>query len=317
MSGRLFAILLVSVGIVIAFAGFPFIPKPVNLNYTERVGLIEATEVHLSAKISERIKEIPFNEGDFVPQGAAVVQLHVDELEVEAARAEADILRAEADILTAKAVFEKEQASLSDAKRNLGRVSKLFRDGLISTAKLDAAKTQLDLAAADLNVAAARIRSAKAELKQRHAHLRLFQVRMKEGTIYAPIAGRVTLKAYEAGEMVSPGRTILSLIDPDSLWARIDLEEGEIGKIHLGGRAEILIGFDPGDVITGKIIEIGTTGSFATQRDTTRGRQDIKTFRVKVGLVSSKGFLKPGMTVKVRFYFERNQRETPSAGLQG
>jgi len=77
MSGRLFAIVLISVGLVVSFSGFPFLEKPLHLDYIERVGVIEATEVHLSAKISGRIKAIPFNEGDLVPLNAEVVRLHM------------------------------------------------------------------------------------------------------------------------------------------------------------------------------------------------------------------------------------------------
>lgn len=304
MKGRLFAVLFISVGVVVAFAGFPFIKRPDNRDYVERVGVIEATEVHLSSKIAERIESIPFNEGDLIPLGTPVIRLHLEEMEAEAAQAAANIRRGETDILTAKAVLGKARASLADAKRNLDRISKLYDDGLLSTAKLDEAQTEFDLAEAEVNVAKAQIDSAEAELNQRHAHLRLFEVRLKEGVIYAPIPGLVTLKAYEAGEMVSPGTTIMTLIDPSSLWARVDLEEGEVGKIRLESRVDLFIDFGPEVPFSGKLIEIGTTGAFATQRDTTRGRQDIKTFRVKIGIPSPKGILKPGMTVKARIYYE-------------
>ncbi|HLG21964.1 MAG TPA: hypothetical protein VI382_04055, partial [Candidatus Manganitrophaceae bacterium] len=50
-------------------------------------------------------------------------------------------------------------------------------------------------------------------------------------------------------------------------------------------------------------IEVGTEGGFATQRDVTRGKQDIKTFRIKVRVLSPEGILKPGMTARARIYF--------------
>ncbi|MFQ5543319.1 MAG: HlyD family secretion protein [Nitrospiria bacterium] len=304
LTGRLFAILFISVGIVFSFAGYPFFKNPVPLDYIERVGVIEATEVHLSSKISERVVALPFDQGALVPLGAAVIRLQVDELAAEITRAEADIQRAEANVLTTKAALEKNIAILKEAVRDDHRVGQLYRDKLASTAKRDAARTKLDLARAEIKVAEALITTAEASLKQRHAHLRLYQVRMKEGVIHAPISGIVTLKAYEVGEMVSPGITIVSLIDPTSIWARIDLEEGEVAKIRLGNRAEVFIDTATGKPFTGKVTEIGTTGGFATQRDTTRGRQDIKTFRIKVGLASPKGHLKPGMTVRVRLFFD-------------
>jgi HlyD family secretion protein len=55
----------------------------------------------------------------------------------------------------------------------------------------------------------------------------------------------------------------------------------------------------PGKTFQGKITEIGRYAEFATQRDVIRGRQDIKTFRVKVRVDDPERLLKPGMTVEV------------------
>jgi HlyD family secretion protein len=315
MNTRLFFIMLVSVGVVVSFSGFPFLEKQITLDYIERVGVIEATEVHISSKISGRIQSIPFNEGDLVPLNAEVIRLHMEELEAEIAQAAANVLRGEADILTAQAILEKEKAVLKDSQRNLKRVMALHRDGLMSTAKLEKAETEFALSEAELAVARARIHSAKAELHQRQAHLHLYEVRLKEGRLHAPIQGRVTLKAHEAGEMVSPGMTVITLIDPLSIWARVDLEEGELGNIRIGSRAELRASGQSAS-FPARVVEIGTAGAFATQRDTTRGRQDIKTFRVKMALATPEGFLKPGMTVNTRIYFDSNSASDSDKGLK-
>ncbi|MDD5270965.1 MAG: secretion protein HlyD, partial [Candidatus Omnitrophica bacterium] len=52
---------------------------------------------------------------------------------------------------------------------------------------------------------------------------------------------------------------------------------------------------------TGRVTEINSEGEFATQRDVKRGRQDIKTFRVKVRIDEPKGLLKQGMTATATF----------------
>jgi len=311
VKGRLFAILFVTLGLVLAFSGLPFIDRSKDLGYVERLGVIEATEVHLSAKVAERIAAIPFQEGDVVPLGAPVVQLHRAELEAEAAQAETEVRQAESEIVTAEAVHAKALAALAETRRNLDRRSKLHRDRLIATAELEEAQTQFDLAAAEVDVAKARIGSTEARLAQAQAHLHLFRVRIEERTLIAPITGVVTLKAYEAGEMAAPGLTLVTLTDLSSLWARIDLEEGEIGKIRLGGTVDLFLSSDRASAVPGKVIEIGTAGDFATQRDTTRGRQDVKTFRVKIRVPPSEGRFKPGMTVAARIYTEGTNGDGP------
>ena len=52
-----------------------------------------------------------------------------------------------------------------------------------------------------------------------------------------------------------------------------------------------------GEVGTGSLKRL--EAEFATQKDMTRGRQDIKTFKVKISVDNSDGILKPGMTVEV------------------
>ena len=58
----------------------------------------------------------------------------------------------------------------------------------------------------------------------------------------------------------------------------------------IGSEAPVTVEAMPGRVFKGKVYEIGRYGEFATQRDVTRGRQDIKTFRVKIKVEDKRGF---------------------------
>lgn len=316
MKTRTVVILFILIMLVLSFAAFPFFKKPGETNGIARVGIIEATEVHLSSKIAERIQALPFEEGDSVPENAAAVRLDPREIAAQVSQAEANVQRGEASLVNSRAQVEKAKASLADAHRNRSRLSSLRQEGLVSDSDWDKAQIRLELAEAELKAAEAEVRSAAAELKQRQANLTLFQIRLKETEIYAPIAGVVTLKAFEVGEMVSPGATILTLVDPASVWARVNLEEGEVGKVRVGGRAEISIDSLPGRSFEARVAEVGAEGGFATQRDVTRGRQDIKTFRVKVRPLSPEGLLKPGMTAKVRIFLDDGESARPSVNAR-
>lgn len=54
-----------------------------------------------------------------------------------------------------------------------------------------------------------------------------------------------------------------------------------------------------GRTFGGRVVEINRYAQFATQTDVTRGRQDIKTFKVRIAVTDQSGYLKPGMTVGV------------------
>jgi multidrug resistance efflux pump len=165
--------------------------------------------------------------------------------------------------------------------------------------KINAARSKKDAAVGQLNAAVAQLNSSKAVLKESEANIAFYRSKLKDMTITTPATGTVIFKAFEKGETVSPGVTILTVVDLNSLYARIDVDETKIGGVVLNGQALVTVEGVPGRVFKGKVSEIGRYAEFATQRDVVRGREDIKTFRVKVRVDDPSGILKPGMTVDV------------------
>ena len=214
-------------------------------------------------------------------------------------------------------------ALAEDAKKNLQRVSGLFKDGLISEREMDSAKTNYDANYAQLDSAMARKRaadaklktsisnikaseaqvsSAKAKMQESQAGLNVLETQLKDTEIISPIDGVIVYKAFETGEVINSGASIYTIHDFKNIWARVDIEETTVGEIRLGNKAVITASALPDKEFNGEVIEIGREGEFATQRDVTRGRSDIRTFRVKVGIQEPNGLLKSGMTVKAKIY---------------
>jgi HlyD family secretion protein len=299
-----------AVTVIFLLAAFPLLRRKGTPDYVETVGMVEATEVNLSSKISERISKLPYREGDTIQADGVAIELDQAEIRADVDHAEANVAQGRAAIETARANIEKAKASVRDAQRSFDRIAQLAKEGLAAQADLDKVTTALDLAQAELKATEAQALSAGADLRQREANLALTKVRLSDTVIRSPITGVVTLKAHEVGEMVAPGGTILTLVDPSDLWVRVDLDETLIAKVRLGAEAEVRVDALPGRRFTGEVIEVGRVGEFATQRDVTRGRQDIKTFRVKVRVPKGDGLLKPGMTATVRI-------QTPTATQGG
>jgi hypothetical protein len=132
-------------------------------------------------------------------------------------------------------------------------------------------------------------------LRQSEATLTYSRAKLAETAVKSPISGVVVFKALEKGETVSPGPTILTFVDVDNLYIRVDLEETIIGSIALNSEASIRTEGAPDRIFKGTVSEIGRYAEFATQKDVSKGRQDIKTFKVKITVSDSGGFLKPGL----------------------
>lgn len=248
----------------------------------------------------------------------AKAEVKVAEANVEAAKA--NIQNAEAEIKSSAADVERAQVRLEEAERELNRADSLLKEEIIakelydrrlsaydsavaelksSKARLDASYSKKDATAAQSNTFISHLNSSKARLKESMANLSFSKARLNDTIISSPITGTLVYKAFEKGEIVSPGTTILTIVDTNNLYARIDVEETSIGLITLDGKAIVRAEGIPDKAFEGIVSEIGRHAEFATQRDVVRGRQDIKTFRVKIKLPEHGGLLKPGMTVLV------------------
>jgi HlyD family secretion protein len=252
---------------------------------------------------------------------AAKANLNVSRANLENARIEVDTVRA--DVQSAEAESNRIDILLNEARKNMDRTSALLKDGLIPEREMDAVKTNFDAINAQLDSAKARKASAESKLKNSIANVKVFDARLssdiakvkeaeaslnlletqlKDTEIISPIEGVVVYKAYEEGEMVNAGASVYTIHDFKDIWVRVDIEETMIGRIKLGSRAAVTAPSIPDKEFKGDVIEIGREGEFATQRDVTRGRADIRTFRVKIGIKDSNGLLKSGITAKVKIY---------------
>lgn len=253
---------------------------------------------------------------------AGVLRAKADIASSEAAvkNSEANLKSAEAEIESAHAEAEMAKAQMQEAEKEMNRAEFLYKRELISNREVDLAMTSKDATSASYNASEARVKaarskrdaalsqlnsyqsllaSARARLREAEASLSLQNARMDDTVIKTPISGTVVLKAMETGEVVSPGITILSIVDLEDLWVRIDLEETLIGFVNIGKEVAVRVDGMPGVTFHGTVAEIGREADFATQRDVTRGRQDIKTFGIKIKTMDKTGTLKPGMTVTV------------------
>jgi HlyD family secretion protein len=240
--------------------------------------------------------------------------------EASAETYKANLIGAEADIRSAAADLARAREQMEEAKNEAARreelyaknlISKESRDQLVSSymvnaaaceasrEKLDSVRSKKDAAVGQINAALSQVNASRSALKEAEANLAFSRSKLADTVIATPVTGTVIFKAFETGETVSPGETILTVIDLDNLYARVDIDETKIGNVVLHGDAFVTVEGVPGRVFKGRITEIGRHAEFATQRDVIRGREDIKTFRVKVGVDDPSGILKPGMTVDV------------------
>jgi multidrug resistance efflux pump len=134
--------------------------------------------------------------------------------------------------------------------------------------------------------------AAAAEAQQEKADVRLAYTE-----IHAPIDGIVDVRAVREGEVVSAGQGILTLVNPDDLWVRADVEETYIDAVLLGQRLTVRL--PSGAERPGTVFFRAVDAGFATQRDVSRTKRDIKTFEVRLRVDNQDRRLAVGMTAYV------------------
>jgi HlyD family secretion protein len=113
----------------------------------------------------------------------------------------------------------------------------------------------------------------------------------------------VQVRAARQGEVVAAGQPILTLVDPDDFWVRIDVEETYIDRVKMGDHLPVRL--PSGEVCDGVVVYRGIDASFATQRDVSRTKRDIKAFEVRLRVDNHDRHLALGMTTYVSLALSR------------
>ena len=231
------------------------------------------------------------------------------------------IRQAQATLAAVEAQAAEANATLENAKSELSRTRSLIASGAltqreleqaqtafaVAEARLAAVKKQVDAQRAAVGLARANAeqvsarKSALASVEQQEAaaaaQAQKAKVRLGYAEIRSPLDGVVDVRAARAGEVVSPTQPIVSLINPDDLWVRVDVEETYASRLRLGD--ELKVRFPSGEERTGKVFYRAVDAGFATQRDVSRTKRDIKTFEIRLRVDNRDRRLAVGMTAYV------------------
>jgi multidrug resistance efflux pump len=228
--------------------------------------------------------------------------------------AQAQLRAAQASLAQAQAQYERQQADTS-------RTVALAEQGVMSTqareeavASLDADKAAVDnarhnvtAAEASLKVAMANtiqaqaaaqtVASTRSDMENAKALLDQADVQLGYARVIAPASGKINVKAARQGEVVAAGTPIVTITDLTQTWIYAPLPETEADAVQVGDTLRVVM--PSGGTVQGKVIAKSAEGDFATQRDVSRRKRDIKTIRLKL-LIDNPGMrYVPGMIAEV------------------
>ncbi len=274
-------------------------------------GIVTTDSVIVSSEIQGRLQQLLVKEGDTVKRGQLLAVIQPQEWKADMAYYQSQqaqtsnqISQAEANLASAQAQVIQAQADLENDRLNSSRIQDLFQKGVESAQAADQARTTLDGAKARVNSLEKQVEAAKAALQASHDQLAATgaqtdkaQVHLGYTEVHAPIDGIVDVRAALQGEVVNPGQGIVTLVNPDDLWVRADVEESYITRFAIGDKLKVTL--PSGDVREGTVFFRGVDADYATQRDVNRSKRDIKTFEIRLRCDNSDRSLALGMTAYV------------------
>lgn len=288
---------------------------------------VEASIVSVGARLAERIDRVEVQEGDHVYKGQTVARLDERTMRARqmAARSRVALMQAKYDEMKAgfrpqevesqRARTAQAAASLEHARRDYERIEKLVRDQAgISSADRDAVRASYLAAQAVEKAERENLalkqegyreedkRSALAQLEAAKAELRELDVLCDECVIKSPVDGVVARKLANAGELVSAGQKLFSIVDSHDIWLNVRVEETKIGRIRVGQEVRFTLDGYSGRTFTGRVYEIGaatcaTFSLISTENVSGYFTKVMQRFPVKVSLPAEEGdvVFRPGM----------------------
>jgi RND family efflux transporter MFP subunit len=246
-------------------------------------GIVTTDEVIVSPEIQGRLQQLFVREGDSVTNGELLVLIQPETQQADVKFYASGEQQAAADLAQA-------QADSENARLNFERLGGLYSNNVESVQTFDQARTAYDSAKA-------RVESVRKQIQSAAAQKQKAEVYLDYTKIFAPTNGIVDTRVALQGEVVNPGQAIVTLINQDDLWVRADVEETYIDSIHLGDKLQVTL--PSGATREGVVFYRSVDADYATQRDVSRTKRDIKTFEIRLRCDNSDRALAVGMTAYV------------------
>ena len=292
-----------------------------NTGMLKLYGSIDMRTVELAFEESGRIEEVLVEEGMRVAAGQQLATLQKRRYEIarETAAAQVNVAQKELQLLlagsrqeeidAARAELEAAQASHRFAQRTCARetklgdaTTKLRVDEACSQAKVSLAQARAAQEKLDLLLAGTRIEQievARANLKLAEASLADAQRALENCTLVSPSEGVIRSRLREKGDMVSAQSAVYELALMTPLWARVWVDEVNLGRIAPGQKVRVRVDSYPDRVFEAVVGFVSTVAEFTPKTVQTEDLRTSLVYEVRATLADPQGLLRLGMPVTV------------------
>lgn len=196
---------------------------------------------------------------------------------------------------TAEAIVKAKRALLTVAQKDYKKSMGALEQARSMRLNPPMRSSQIETLQKQLSQAEHKLKSAKHEIANVKAQRDEVQSSIDYLTVESPIDGVITARSVEPGAVVTPGQTLLSVINLDEVYLRGYVPEGRIGEVQVGQTAKVFLDSFPKKPFEGKVTQIDPEGSFTPENIYFKDDRVKQVFGIKISIKQAEHFAKPGM----------------------
>lgn len=253
-------------------------PRDVQVARVEQRGLERSIEVSgtlaadervtVGVEVAGKLASISVDLGSAVTRGQAIAQIEPTDYQLRAEQAASALGQARAQLGLAPdgddstvepaqtSLVRQAQASFDEARANLERARSLVAQKMIAQADFDTAQAAFLRAESALTAARDEIRNRQAGLRQRSFELRSARQQLADAVVRAPLDGIVQERHVLAGEYLSAGSPVATIVRVNPLRLRVAVPERDAAQVRAGQRVRVRLDGEDGVVHEGKVVRL-------------------------------------------------------------
>ena len=279
-----------------------------------------AEEVTVSSKVSGKVSTVSADVGSEVQAGQVLFTLDSKDVDAQYQQSQAALDSARANltrtsdssisqqVIQAESAVKQAQIQYDDIKNLYDKTKKLFQAGSATQQQMDdldtrvkGAQVQLETAQADLSLIKEKagpqsVDVASAQVTQAQAGVNLASTQLDNDVISSPIAGTVSIRNIEVGELTSSAVAAFTIINTKTLTVEVSIPDSMVEKVRKGQNAPVKISALGEKVFDGIVDSISPSADAKTDA-----------YIVKIKVDNADGSIKPGMFARVVFPTEKKE----------
>ena len=230
------------------------------------IGTVEARRAYLVGPTAAgRVRKVAVDVGETVKSGQLLAEMDPVDLDERMAAADAAIARAASALSAAEAQRRDALAKRELAAANARRYVELGAQNFISTGAVEARVQEQTSAEAVQSAAEANLSAARQDLRRLEAERAGLRQQRANVRLVAPADGLVVSRDAEVGSTVVAGQAVLRLIEPDSLWVKLRLDQSRSAGLAVGLPASIVLRSRPAQDLAGKVLRVEALSDSVTE----------------------------------------------------